>query len=271
METDSRRFIAVLRSSHDRLTALVGDLDDDGLARQSMCTEWSVARVLGHLGSGAEIGLANLEANVAGREPPGPETNPPIWERWNAMEPREVAVRFAAADRRFVESFEALEGLGTEQLDAMQVKLPFLPDPVDVATAVGFRLNEHTLHSWDVFAAFDPSATLAAESVELLIDRLPFMVGLIGRFAPRETRPAERKTITVATADPTRTYELELGDSAELRPADGDSTTSGSLAIPAEALLRLVAGRLRPDRPFGDVEPSGALSLADLRRAFPGY
>jgi uncharacterized protein (TIGR03083 family) len=268
METDPRRFIAALRGSHDRLSALVSDLDDDGLACQSMCAEWSVARVLGHLGSGAEIALANLEANVAGEEPPGPEANPPIWERWNAMEPRDVAARFADADRRLVESFD---GLGADQLDAMQIKLPFLSDPVDVATAVGFRLNEHTLHSWDVFAAFDQSATLALQSVELLVDRLPFMVGLIGRFSPRDTRPAETATITVETTDPTRRYELELGDSAVLRPVGGENTTSGSLAIPAEGLLRLVAGRLRPDRPSGDVEPSGALSLADLRRAFPGY
>ncbi len=268
METDPRRFIGALRGSHDRLHTLVGELDDEGLARQSMCTEWSVAQVLGHLGSGAEIGLGTLQANVAGEEPPGSETFPRIWDRWNAMEPREVADGFAKADRRLVEAFE---GLDADQLDGMQVKLPFLPDPVDVATAVGFRLNEHTLHSWDVFAAFDPSATLAPESVELLIDRLPFMVGMIGRFTPRDTRPPEPTTITVGTTDPPRQYALELGDSAALRPADGDSTTSGSLAIPAEALLRLVAGRLRADRPSGDVAPSGALSLADLRRAFPGY
>ena len=124
---------------------------------------------------------------MPGEEPPGSETFPPIWDRWNALEPREVADRFAEADRRFVEAFEAL---GADQLDAMQIKLPFLPDPVDVATAVGFRLNEHTLHSWDVFAAFDPSATLAPESVELLIDRLPFMVGLIGRFSWPRHPPA---------------------------------------------------------------------------------
>jgi uncharacterized protein (TIGR03083 family) len=268
METDPRRFIGALRGSHDRLCAKVGELDDEGLACQSMCTQWSVAQVLGHLGSGAEIGLGIFEANVAGAELPGSETFTPIWDRWNAMEPREVADRFAEADRRYVEAFEAL---GAEQLDAMQIKLSFLPDPVDVATAVGFRLNEHTLHSWDVFAAFDPSASLARESVELLIDRLPFMVGLLGRFSPRDTRPAEPTTIAVDTTDPRREYRLELGDSAALRPANGDDTTSGSLAIPAEALLRLVAGRLRPDRPSGDVEPSGALSLADLRRAFPGY
>src|SRR5262245_10092153 len=141
METDPRRFIAALRLSHDRLGALAGELDDDDLARQSMCTEWSVAQVLGHLGSGAEIALANLE----GPEPPGMENHPPIWERWNAMAPREVAERFADADRRVVEAFE---GLGAAQLAEVRVKLPFLPDRIDVATAVGFRLNEHTLHSW---------------------------------------------------------------------------------------------------------------------------
>src|SRR5262245_65071239 len=106
METDPRRFIGALRGSHDRLRALVGELDNDGLVRQSMCTEWSVAQVLSHLGSGAEIGLGTLEANVAGQDPPGSDTFPPIWERWNAMEPREVADRFAEADRHFVEAFE---------------------------------------------------------------------------------------------------------------------------------------------------------------------
>jgi uncharacterized protein (TIGR03083 family) len=268
METDPRRFIAALRSSHDRLTAFAGNLDDEDLTHQSMCSEWSVARVLGHLGSGAEIGLVNLEANVAGREPPGQEVDPPIWARWNGMKPGEMAEHFADADRRFVEAFEHLD---SDQLDSMQIKPAFLPEPVDLATAVGFRLNEHMLHSWDVYAAFDTAATLAPESVELLIDRLPPMVGLIGRFTPRETRPSETATITVETADPTRRYDLELGDVAELRPADGAVATDGALAIPAEALLRLAAGRLKPNRPSGDVEPSGALSLADLRRAFPGY
>jgi Mycothiol maleylpyruvate isomerase N-terminal domain len=71
MDPDPRHWIAALRTSHERLAKLVVDLDDDGLATQSMCTDWTVARVLSHLGSGAEIGLENLEANVAGREPPG--------------------------------------------------------------------------------------------------------------------------------------------------------------------------------------------------------
>jgi uncharacterized protein (TIGR03083 family) len=266
MEHDPRRWIAALRTSHDRLAAFADGLDDDGLATQSMCTEWSVARVLSHLGSGAEIGLGILEANVAGREPPGQEANQPIWDRWNAMEPRDIAGAFADADRRLVEAFEAL---GDDQLDSLRIKLPFLPDRIDVASAVGFRLSEHALHSWDVFAAFDPDATVASDSVELLIDRLPTMVGLIGQFTPRETRPAGTTTVRITTTHPAREFVLTLGDDVELRAADDGA--AGELTIPAEALLRLAAGRLRPDHPSGDVEPAGALSLADLRRAFPGY
>jgi uncharacterized protein (TIGR03083 family) len=261
MEHDPRRWIAALRTSHDRLAAFADGLDDDGLATQSMCTEWSVARVLSHLGSGAEIGLGILEANVAGREPPGQEANQPIWDRWNAMAPREMATCFVEADR----------GFDDDQLDSLRIKLPFLPDQIDVASAVGFRLSEHALHSWDVFAAFDPEATVAFESVELLIDRLPAMVGLIGRFTPRETRPAEPTAMRITTSRPAREFVLGLGDDVELRPATPRDAADGELAIPAEALLRLTAGRLRPDRPAGDGEPAGALSLADLRRAFPGF
>ena len=172
------------------------------------------------------------------------------------------------ADRRLV---EALEGLDADQLDTMRIKLAFLPERIDVASAVGFRLGEHALHSWDVFAAFDAAATLAADATELLIDRLPMMVGMIGRFTPRDTRPTEAVTISVETSNPSRLYALELGDAVELGPADRADGYDGELTIPSEALLRLTSGRLRPDRPAGDVEPSGALSIADLRRAFPGY
>jgi uncharacterized protein (TIGR03083 family) len=268
METDARRWISALRGSHERLTAFAAGLDDDDLGTQSMCTDWTVARVLGHLGSQAEIGLAGWEANLAGRDPPGPGANPPIWDRWNAMPPREAAAAFVDADRRLL---QVLEGLDANQLDTMQIKLAFLPEPIDVASAVGFRLGEHSLHSWDVFAAFDAGATLAADATELLIDRLPMIVGMIGRFTPRDTRPADAVTISVETSDPARRYALELGETVALEPADRTDGYDGALAIPSEGLLRLTSGRLRPDRPSGEVEPSGALSLADLRRAFPGY
>jgi hypothetical protein len=132
------------------------------------------------------------------------------------------------------------------------------------------RLGEHALHSWDVTAAFDHASEVAAASCGLLIDRLPVMVALIGGFMPRETRPTPGATITVTTTGPERSFELELGDEAALRPSTG-APTAGELRIPAGALLRLTAGRLRSGWPAADVAPTGGVTMDELHRAFPGY
>jgi hypothetical protein len=52
------RTITALRSEHDTLAGLVPTLTDDQLATTSGAADWSVAQVLSHLSSGAEIGRA---------------------------------------------------------------------------------------------------------------------------------------------------------------------------------------------------------------------
>ena len=258
METNPRVWIAAWRSGHDRLAAFVNGASADDLNHPSMCAEWNVAQVLSHLGSGAEIGLANVTGAAVDHND--------VWAQWNAMAPAEMAASFVTSDERFLTSYESRSDT---ELASMQVHMPFLPEPIGAAEAVGWRLSEVTLHGWDVFAAFDADAPLAPDAAELLIDRLPTMVGLVGRFLPRETRPVTDTTISVITIDPERQYELELSENAELRQA-AERATSGQLTLPAEAFLRLTAGRLGPGREAG-ARASGALSLDDLRRAFPGY
>jgi|GEM_PF-3017369 len=87
-------WIAVLRQAHDQLAEVVRGLDADGLARQSACADWDVAQVLGHLGSGAEIGAATLDAALAGRDGPGRDFNQPVWDRWNGLDNQAKAAGF---------------------------------------------------------------------------------------------------------------------------------------------------------------------------------
>jgi uncharacterized protein (TIGR03083 family) len=258
MEHDAHVWIAALRSGHDHLAEFAAAASDDTLGHQSMCADWNVAQVLSHLGSGAEIGRATVTGI--------PVENSEVWARWNAMGPADIASSFVIADEQLVAWYEARSD---EELATLQIHLPFLPAPIDAATAAGFRLSELALHSWDVFAAFDARATLAPDATVLLVDRLPMMVGFVGRFTPRETRPAHDTTIKVTTSDPERHYELELGDHLELRPAAGGSS-EGELTLPAEALLRLTAGRLPPGRE-ARASITGTLTLHQLRTAFPGY
>src|SRR5689334_11021073 len=94
--------IATLRSGHDDLTAYAGRLDETALAGPSGASEWDVAHVLSHLGSGAEIGLATLEGALAGTGPRGQEFNQSVWDRWNAMSATEHRDGFIAANERLV-------------------------------------------------------------------------------------------------------------------------------------------------------------------------
>jgi uncharacterized protein (TIGR03083 family) len=263
MEPRAKVWIAALRRSHDELAADVDAMNPDDLQRPSGASKWDVSGVLSHLGSGAEIGLAVWEANRAGLEPPSTESNQAVWDRWNAMGAKERAREFATRDELLVAAFESVDDA---ELDAMEVSLPFLPAPVDLATAVGFRLSEHALHSWDVHVAFTPDARVPTYAAELLVDRVPMMAGWVGRPDAWTGRPT---TIEVRTTDPERAFWLQLGDSVSLgtEPLAAD----GRLAIPAEAFVRLSAGRLASDRTPAGVEATGSASLDDLRAVFPGY
>jgi hypothetical protein len=75
----TERLLAALRRCHDDLAIRVRSLDEAALGRRSYCIEWSVAQVLSHLGSGAEIALAQLRAARAGTTPLGPDGFRVIW------------------------------------------------------------------------------------------------------------------------------------------------------------------------------------------------
>ena len=76
MEASPDPWISALRHSHDRLRASVEPLGPDQLAQRSYPSEWTIAQVLSHLGSQAEIFGLMLEAGLAGQEPPGPRGVP---------------------------------------------------------------------------------------------------------------------------------------------------------------------------------------------------
>ena len=77
---------------------MVRGLTDEQLLDQSGASEWPVAQVLSHLGSGAEIGRDTLPRHGRGRRPPGDGFNQSVWDRWNAMSPREQANAFVESD-----------------------------------------------------------------------------------------------------------------------------------------------------------------------------
>ena len=258
----ARTWIAVLRNSHDRLASLVSPLNADELGHGSYCSDWSIAQVLSHLGSGAEIFSLVLDAALTGGPPPGREAFAPIWEVWNARSPREQAENWRRSDATLVERFESLDD---SQLAG--IHLSMLGMELDAAGLVSMRLSEHAVHTWDVAAALDPAAELAADAVDLLID-------IVGRLAGRIGKPqGERVNLRVHTTGPRRELGLTVDDEVRVtgagEPAAG-GTAGAELHIPSAAFIRLIYGRLDPAHTPSGITADG-VTLDSLRAVFPGF
>ncbi len=259
---DAAVLVGSLRRSHDDLTATVAGLDQAALEAGSYDSEWTVAQVLSHLGSGAEIFALLLESVLAGTPAPGGEAFPPIWDKWNARGPVEMRDDSVTSNELLVSRVESLD-----PATAGAFRMAMFGREVDLAGFTRMRLSEHAVHAWDVAVVLDPNATVDQGAVELMIDGLGATAGYSGK--PN----GEQFTVLVNTTSPERAFLVSVGEAVSLEPASpaDAAATDGTVELPAEAFLRLVYGRLDPDHTPAGVVESGSRGLADLRAVFLGF
>jgi uncharacterized protein (TIGR03083 family) len=258
--TDPDPYLASLQASHQRLRGLVEPLGPDGVRAPAYPTEWSIARVASHLGSSAVIFGLYVDAGLHGGSMPGNEVFTPIWDEWNAKSADDQASQGLAADSGLV---DRLTSLTVEERAAWT--LDMWSGPTDLAGLLRLRLVEHAVHTWDIAVALDPSATVSADAVALVIDELGPVVGWTGQ-------AHEPARLRVATSEPDREFLLDLGGTDALRAWDQGSK-DGELRLSAEAFLRLLYGRTALDHPV-TIDPvvieADGVDVDDLRATFPG-
>ena len=176
--------LAALRNSRARLLEAATSLTAEQLRAQSYDTEWSIAQVLSHLGTGSIFFKFILEAGLAGEPVPGIDVMRPIWDQWNAKSPEDQARDGLEADGELIAAFEALDA---QQRADWEIDM-FGMHP-DFAGIVQMRLSENSVHTWDIVVALDPKAQLLPDAVDLIIDTLE-TAGGTGRQA---TRPSTRR------------------------------------------------------------------------------
>lgn len=249
--------LALLRQSSDRLDPPVEALDEKAVGQPSYDSEWTIAQVLSHLGSGAEIFSKLLQAAVAGEEPPGHEELSAIWDAWNAKPAPAQAHDYVQANAALL---QLAEGLDDETVESASLDL--WGTKRDVADLLGMRLNEHVLHSWDVLVALDPAAELLPEAVPSILDRLGELVGRAGK-------PGDRRVVVgIHTTQPEQELLLRVGD-GKVTLGLADEEAGARLELPAAAFVRLVYGRLDAEHTPAGVVADG-VDLDDLRAVFPG-
>jgi uncharacterized protein (TIGR03083 family) len=266
MESDPRAWITALRHSHDRLVDLVQPMTAEQVLAQSFCRDWTIAQVLSHLGSGAEIALMMLPGALGRTEHVSRDAFQPVWDRWNAKSPEDQARDGLAADTEHV---EMLEQLSDDDLAA--ISMPFIGMDLDAVGVIRLRLGEHALHTWDIAVAGDPAAAVSPDAVSLLIDNVPQFL------APRLGKPQEQPfRARIRTSQPDRDYLLTAGESVAMSdwagdgPAGSDGAETAEITMPAEALLRLSYGRLDSAHTPASVVGAAA-DLDRLRAIFPGF
>lgn len=248
--------LAALGSSVDRLADLVRPLDDSGIGQPAYPTEWTIADVMSHLGSGAAISRRRLQDTLDSTDTPD-DFNQRVWDEWNAKSPRAKTNDATVADAGLMSALEA-----TSPDDRKRFKSAMGPLELDWDTFVRLRLNEHLVHEWDIAVALDPTATLEADGTEVVVDNLE----LIARFTSRPQ--GDPRTISVRTSDPERRFVVTI-EPNQVGFSAGSSNGEPDLSMPAESFIRLVYGRLDPDHTPPSVAGKSA-QLDQLRSVFPG-
>ena len=158
----------------------------------------------------------------------------------------------------------ALESLDADQRRELSVDLGFMPAPAPLAQFVGMRLIEVANHAWDARAGLDPEAGIEATAARLSLDslagELSFMLGF-------STKPDQLPEPAVVALDG---YALRIGDDVSVVAGAADDATA-TFNGPLESVVRLLSGRLRPERTPAGVDVTGNVTLEDLRKVFPGY
>jgi uncharacterized protein (TIGR03083 family) len=261
MTTETRDLITTLRTLHDDLAARTLELSPDQLRERSYDTEWLVADVLSHLGSGAELALLRLRTGA--EDSPSAEESAQVWAKWNALTPEQQAVEAIAAEEEYV---AALEACDDSTLDGLRRQLAGLD--LEAKHMLSLRVSEQAMHGWDVAVAFDESATVPAVALPAIFD----MLWMTLRFAAQPYDGELR--VRILTTEPNRDHVFEFAQGeARLTPTDQDTDTSaldGELQLPAEALLRLFYGRLDPRHTPAYTATDDTL-LDRLRSIFKGF
>ena len=257
------RVLGELRTEHDSLLSLVRALDASDLERPSYAAEWTIAQVLSHLGSGAEINLSNIRAALHGSERIPQADYPELWGRWDNLPPSEQAAGFERWHGALVAGFED----AAPRLSDLSISTAM--GTLAGSAVLGMRFREATIHAWDVAVAIDDAAVIRGAAAGILADQSP---GMMERVADQSVAAIlDLEAVSIIGIYPDRSFILSIeGDAITLRPG-ADASGTSMLRLPTEAFVRLVYGRLDDNHINGTIvqKPDGLLNR--LRNIFTGF
>jgi uncharacterized protein (TIGR03083 family) len=189
--------IALISSEASQLRDFAAGLDQEAWSRASACAGWAVGDVFAHLTQGAHTWSEGITRALAGdtSPPPGQQPLRPGERGSESTAQRAIAYCQEMGQAALLQTFAAgyqrlhqvLLGVHAEDWDKPCFhRRGILP----IRDYVGLRLQELTIHGWDMRSAFDTAATLSEQP-------LPVMVGIAQRWLAFTFRPDPRLSAPV--------------------------------------------------------------------------
>ena len=246
--SDIQQRIDLIQGLAQRMQTVLVDLSEEDWARPSACDAWEVRDVLGHLIGGAERQIENLKRGLNGESGPPEGFVPLDADGISANNARTyVALRESLGDRllsvfnqRYEELGETLNSLGADKWDTlcwhMRRGIMTAEDYVDL------RIQEMTIHDWDMRSAFDPDCRLDADCVVRLLEIAPMWLGMT--FRPGTDIPEARVFRFELDDHPSHSHDVSVtGSKFQVGPASSRQADA-LLRCDGDSYLLYIYGRI---------------------------
>jgi uncharacterized protein (TIGR03083 family) len=185
--------IDLIGSEASQLRDFMAGLDATAWSTPSACAGWAVGDVFAHVTQSANTWCENITRARAGdpSAPPGQQALRPGERGSETTAQRAITFhRDMGAEhllRAFTDGYDRLRGLLLELKPEDWDKPCFHRRGIlPVRDYVGIRLQELTIHSWDIRSAFDPTADVSEAPLPVLVDQAQRW--LKNTFSPTPTR-----------------------------------------------------------------------------------
>src|SRR5262245_60982017 len=264
--------IPLISVEASRLRDFLAGLDTEAWSRPSACAAWTVGDVVAHLTQGAQTWSAAITRARAG------DTNPPAGEQMPRPGERasEVIAQRAIAFRQGIGEAALLHAFSEGCQRLHQVLLTLQPIDWDkpcyhrhgiimpIGDYVDIRLEEMTIHGWDIRSAFDPAATLSEPPLLALLGVAQRWLSITFRPVPQLSAPI-RYRFDVPGPAPVQQDVLVSQDGFRSEPVT-DRKADVTFRCTTGDYLLLVFGRLSVEQAVdtGRLEIAGNRQQASL-------
>ena len=261
--SDIQQRIDLIQGLAQRMQTVLVDLTEEDWARPSACDAWEVRDVLGHLIGGAERQMENLKRGLNGESGPPEGFVPLDAEGISANNARTyVALRESLGDRllsvfnqRYEELGETLNSLGADKWDTpcwhMRRGIMTAEDYVDL------RIQEMTIHDWDMRSVFDPDCRLDADCVGRLLEIAPMWLGMT--FRPGQDIPEARVFRFELDGHPSHSHDISvMGSTFQVGPPSSRQADA-LLRCDGDSYLLYIYGRIDSTSPRLKIEAEPSL------------